>query len=296
MPNYTVSFRAMGSQIQVWLNVDDERDAAILQQVPACFEAWEATLSRFRLGSELNQLNARAGEWVMVSRVLFDAIQVALEAAEMTGGLVTPLILPALEAAGYDHSFDAAEFSPGASRPLTAIPAWREIELDHGKSRVRLPAGARIDLGGTAKGWAAQQTADWLSHSGPCLVDAGGDLVARGSPDGSGGWQVSVLGTGDREDTLLLVNAAIAMSGTDYRRWTRDGKAFHHLIDPRTGSPTDSDIVTATACAPDAVQAEAWAKATLIGGSLPGLPARVVRRDGSVSQNPGFESLLLGTG
>src|SRR5438128_7403834 len=117
MPNFTVSFRAMGSQIQVWLNVADERDAAILQQVPACFEAWEATLSRFRPESELSQLNAHAGQWVTVSPVLFDAIHAAIEAAEMTGGLVTPLILLALEAAGYDHNFDPMIFTPGADLP-----------------------------------------------------------------------------------------------------------------------------------------------------------------------------------
>ncbi len=297
MPNFTVTFRAMGSQIQVWLNVQRPEDADLLQQVPACFEAWEATLSRFRPESELSRLNAHAGEWVRVSPVLFEAVSVSLEAARMTDGLVTPLILPALEAAGYDHSFDPGVFAPGApdaTQAANGVPDWHDIKLDERKRLVRLPTGARIDLGGTAKGWAAQQTAEWLRQVGPCLVDAGGDMVARGTPDSSGGWVVLTPGTEDPDvlDSVLLVDAAIATSGVDYRRWTRDGKAFHHLIDPRTGQPAESDIVTATVCAPNAVQAEAWAKATLIGGSLPDFPALAVHQDGSATFNPEFEALL----
>ncbi len=101
----------------------------------------------------------------------------------MTGGLVNPLVLPALEAAGYAHSFETETFEPGAESPVATVWDWHDIELDADRRQIRLPAGSRIDLGGTAKGWAAQQTASWLSQTGPCLVDAGGDIVARGTPE-----------------------------------------------------------------------------------------------------------------
>src|SRR5437762_12126605 len=106
MSNYSVQFKAMGSHIQAWLTADSVDEAQILTQLPTWFEEWEAALSRFRPTSELSRLNAQAGEWVIVSPVLFQNIADARDAAEMTDGVFNPLILNALEAAGYDRSFE----------------------------------------------------------------------------------------------------------------------------------------------------------------------------------------------
>jgi thiamine biosynthesis lipoprotein len=207
------------------------------------------------------------------------------------------LILPALEAAGYDHSFDLASFVPGSGTAVAAVPDWRDIGLDADESCIYLPPGSRIDLGGVAKGWIVQQIADRLAGAGPCLVDAGGDLVARGKPVESDlvGWLVTTPGSpatnAEGARHILLCDAAVATSGVDYRRWSRDGQDFHHLIDPRTGLPARSDVLTATVVAPDAVQAEAWAKASLIDGTLPDLPALFVYHNSSTSCNAVFEKL-----
>jgi thiamine biosynthesis lipoprotein len=297
VPNFTVDFKAMGTTVRAWLNVPNPDRAQVLQQVPAWVETYEATLSRFRPTSELSYLNAHAGHWVRVLPLLFRAVSVAVQAADMTGGLVNPLILPALEAAGYDHSFDPVSFRPGSRAAIADIPDWREIGLDSDESCIYLPPGSKIDLGGVAKGWIVQQVASRLNGAGPCLVDAGGDLVARGKPVESGldGWLVTTPGSPNADTGsprhILLRNAAVATSGVDYRRWSRNGQEFHHLIDPRTGLPARSDVLTATVVAPDAVQAEAWAKASLIGGALPDLPALFVYHNGSTSCNAHFEEL-----
>ena len=298
MPNFTINFKAMGSTIDVWLNANNNDEARILTDIPGLFERWEDRFSRFRPTSELSQLNANAGHWQQLSLVMSDLVDLALKAAAATNGLFNPLILTALEAAGYDHSFnDPAAFVPGNVLSPAAVPDYRDIEYDAQRHLLHLPAGSRLDLGGIVKGWAAQQAADYLSQVGPCLVDAGGDMVGSGSPDETGGWLVNI--PHPHTDQILrvvrLTNAAIATSGSDYRRWIRDGHTYHHLIDPRTGQPAQSDILSATVIAPNGVDAEIWAKAALISGSaseLPELPTVLIHNDGSVQYSPQFQSLL----
>jgi FAD:protein FMN transferase len=278
----------MGSHLQAWLTANSADEAQILSQLPIWFEEWEAVLSRFRPTSELSRLNAHAGEWVTVSPALFQNIADARDAAEMTRGVFNPLILNALEAAGYDRSFEpgmtAAHHDLVVSQPVASAQA---IELDEANQAVYLPAGARIDLGGIAKGWAAQQTADRLAEIGPCLVDAGGDLVAYGSPDDSGGWGAHVQTPDGAQTlyTLLLADQAMATSGTDYRRWERGGQTMHHLVDPYTGRPAESPIVQATVIAPDATLAVVWAKVGLMTRTFPDFPAVFVYHDGTVLSN-----------
>jgi thiamine biosynthesis lipoprotein len=152
----------------------------------------------------------------------------------------------------------------------------------------------QIDLSGLAKGWAAQQAADRLSKIGACLVDVGGAIVARGAPDDSGGWLVSIHKP-DRPGilyTLLLTDSAVATSGADYRHWIRDSKLYQ-LKDSHVGRSGNSDILSATVVAPDAIQAETWANAARISGKLPQFPTVLVRQGGSVVCNPEIESLCI---
>jgi len=297
MQNFTISFNAMGSHMQVWLNVANADDAQILERVPDWFEEWEAQFSRFRNDSELTRLNRRAGQhvgqWMSASRLMLDVLSRALRGAEETDGLFNPLILSALKAVGYGHSFEPETFIPDRATQGVTVPDFRQIEIDHERSLIRLPLGAQIDLGGVVKGWAAQETANRLSQIGACLVDAGGDLVGVGSPDDSGGWLVSVPNpvTAEIEAVILLKDGAIATSGTDYRRWMRDGEFLHHIIDPRTGKSATSDIVSATVAAPDAVTAEVWAKAAVIAEVSTRFPTLLVHHDGSSVYNQEFTSL-----
>ena len=308
---YAISFRAMGSQFNAWLETSADGEA-ILQRVPAWAEAIEARLSRFRQETELSRLNARSGKWVVVSDMLFQAVIKARHATQITAGLVNPLVLPALIAAGYAHSFaDMTHRGSRAPEPIAApvlVPDWRGIEIRRNHNAIRLPAGSQIDLGGTAKGWTAAQIAGRLSAYGPCLVDAGGDLAARGKPRGQVGWQVDVAEPGRSNEvpplaSVMITDLAVATSGIDYRRWVRNGTWQHHLIDPHTGQPAVTDVLAATVIHPDASLAEGYAKALVLLGSARGLEwivrqpqraALVVRTDGAVLATADFQSHMVG--
>lgn len=302
-----ITFRAMGSQFNVWLETETDGEA-VLRQVPGWVEAIEARLTRFRPESELSRLNEHCGRWVSVSDTLLQAVLAARRAAWLTDGLCNPLVLPALIAAGYEHSFaEMQRAGLNDSRAVSApvlVPDWRGIAIKPKHHLVRLPAGAQIDLGGTGKGWSAQQIANRLAAYGPCLVDAGGDLVARGKPQGLPGWRVDVDEPGQPDasppvSSILVSDAAVATSGIDYRRWMRGGQPQHHLIDPRTGQPAVTNVLAATVVHSDAALAEAYAKALVILGSAEGLnwimrqprrAALVVRTDGAVLATSDFLS------
>ncbi len=265
----------MGCQMLAVLDSESGTASQRLALAPEWFEVWEQRLSRFREDTELSRLNARPGVPFRVSPVLWDVLQTAMRAARESDSLVVPTMLEALEAAGYDRTFDALPLSGVLQRPASPAGDWREIEMDPASRSVRLPGGIRLDLGGIAKGWAADRAAGRLAGQGPSLVDAGGDIAVSGPQASGQGWPVGVADPAAEADgvleTLRLMKGGVATSGRDYRRWQREGVWQHHIIDPRTGLPAETDVLSATVVAPSARQAEVAAKVTLILGNNEGL-------------------------
>jgi thiamine biosynthesis lipoprotein len=313
-----VEFRAMGCSVRAVLSTGEGGTVDRLAEVAGWFGGWEADLSRFRGDSELSRLNA-SGRWPMaVGPALWSVLQAAVRAAAWSGGLVVPTLLADVERAGYDLSFgtpaagrpDAAQGGGGCAgcqgtglavgrRRHSRTADWRDIRLDADHRTVTLPPGVRLDLGGIAKGWAADEAAQRLAAHGSALVDAGGDIAVSGPPDaareGYALWPVAVADP-FRPDGYLTVlwlrQGGVATSGRDYRRWKRNGRWQHHIIDPRTGAPAVTDVLTATVIAPTACQAETAAKVALILGSRkalvwiearPTLAGLIVTEDGLVT-------------
>ena len=237
---------------------------APLEPIRAGIEAVAARLTRFDARSELSALNADPRTEVPASPLLRRAVQAALLGARRTGGLADPTLLDAVEAAGYARSrvgaapapLDAALRAAPLRRPATPGRRWRAIEVTD--ETIRRPPGLRIDLGGSAKGLAADWAASRLQ--GRFVVDCGGDVRVGGTHD------VALRGTAH---TLRVIGGAVATSGIDRRVWRRDdGSYAHHLLDPATGEPAWTGLVSATAMASTAIEAEALAKAALLAGPL----------------------------
>lgn len=270
-----LAFRAMGCQMLAVVETDSPAAEVALAQVPAWFENWEQRFSRFRPDSELMRLNQAAGRPVPVSAVLWEVVAAALEAEKASGGLVTPTLLKELLAAGYDRSFDdlPAETAAGAAPSSRRTASARAVQRNARARTLTLAAGVQLDLGGIVKGWAADRAARRLGQYGPALVDAGGD-IALSAPPSAGAWPIGVADplTPDEDVEVLHVDrGGVATSGRDYRRWQQGGVWRHHLLDPRTGQPAETDVLSATVVAPSAREAEMAAKAALLLGSQAGL-------------------------
>jgi thiamine biosynthesis lipoprotein len=243
------TFKAMGTDIE--LLVRAQGPEAELEEAKAEFHRLEALLTRFDPTSELSQLNADGS--IQAGPELREVVELALAGRAETGGRFDPTVHDALVEAGYDCTFD--ELPADGPAPAAGTPCGGGVRVSG--SRIELDEGVRLDLGGIGKGYAAERAATILSASGPCLVNAGGDIALRGV------WTIGV----DEGLTLELAGAGLATSGRDRRAWYRGGKEQHHLIDPATGEPAACDLLRASVVGRDAVQAEIWAKALFLAGS-----------------------------
>lgn len=270
----TVEFRAMNTEILLAAEGKPEIVARGFAQAEKFIHAAAARLTRFSATSELAALNRSAGEWFRAADDLFDLVREAREYFDQTKGLFDPTILAALEAAGYDKSMDELRAHGVTVSPHHATRTkfdFRAVEFDAARGALRLPRGMRIDLGGIAKGWIAEAAALLLAdYAAACVVDAGGDMFAIGLPQDADGWDIEIEDPRDVSATLAILRmqpGAVATSSITKRRWQKNGSSQHHLIDPRTGAPAQTDWLAVTVTAPHATTAEVFAKALLIAGS-----------------------------
>jgi len=231
-------------------------------------EAWvrslQARLTRFEPDSELSRLNAAAGAWFPVSDELEELLRESLRAWELSGGLVNVAVLPALRGIGYERPLRMG--TPGGvevAAPVALRPLPEVLEVAPG--RARLEPGAGLDLGGLAKGWMADRLAERLGEN--ALANLGGDLCARGAGPAGEGWPVDFAGV-----TVMLREQGAATSSTRKRAWQMGVQRVHHLIDPRTGAPAESDLTQVSVVASSAARAEVFAKAALLLGSAAATP------------------------
>jgi thiamine biosynthesis lipoprotein ApbE len=291
------SWRALGTQVRIVVAEGRQLDDARCM-LEADLAEVDAACSRFRPDSELSGL-PRDGRPVTVSPVLAEAIGVALRAAALTEGDVDPTVGGALAALGYDRDFaQVPPEAPALEQRVTAgmIPGWRSVRLDG--DVLTLPPQASIDLGATAKAWAADRSAARIAGrlGQGVLVSLGGDIAVAGPPP-AGGWTIRVQDvTGDPDDdpngpysVVAISDGGLATSSTAVRRWRRGGSVLHHILDPRTGSPAGTTWRTVSVAAGTCADANAASTAAVIRGrqapawlARHGLAARLVDARGLV--------------
>ncbi len=246
---------------------------------------------RFTPDSDVSRINSSAGRLVPVSRQTVTLVDIALRAAAESRGTVDPTIGEHLLRAGYADDIGRIRdlLVPTGAAPTVAAD-WRRVRVDRELSRIGVPAGMRLDLGATAKSWAADTAAHRIAGTlgTGVLVEIGGDVSVAGrkvSP-----WQVLVREqAGMPGQRIGLTRGGLATSSTTARRWrTADGEA-HHVIDPRNGLPAVGPWRTVTVWAPSAVEANTASTAAIVLGATAvdhldalGLAARLVDHDGAV--------------
>jgi FAD:protein FMN transferase len=274
-PMQAETFRAMGCPINVTIvGPDSGAFRREMIDIIAAAEDWEQRFSRFRADSEISRLHARAGTGpIPVSRELFILVERAIEESERSGGAFNPLVLGALQNAGYDRDFDdvrhRATWSNGAA---SAVPPLESITLNRRRQTIALAESAGIDLSGIAKGAFIDAVIERYAEAWPggCF-NAGGDVRVWGLPPDGDTWTVGLehpnwpeLDIAQVRLINLDVASAVATSGRNRRKWNTAQGVAHHLIDPSTGLPVEGDVVTATAFAADTITADIAAKTLFI--------------------------------
>jgi thiamine biosynthesis lipoprotein len=256
----------------------------------------EARWSRFRPDSELSTLNRAAGRPVAVSPETLTLLALAVLGWQTTAGRFDPTVLDALEAVGYDRSFDQllGDGPTDGARPAPGpAPGLAGLRINPEAGTVTLPARTRLDLGGIAKGYTADLLCAQLRTSGAtgACVNIGGDLRVSGTAPRGGPWTIAVPHPHDGQAaTLQLTEGAAATSSPLQRAWQAGGRPAHHLIHPHTSRPAQTDITQVTVVAAEAWRAEVATKATFLAG-LPdaltlathlGTEALVIDQDGGL--------------
>jgi thiamine biosynthesis lipoprotein len=292
----TRTIRAIGTSATVAV-LDAHLVDEAMEMLADDLDQLDVACSRFRSDSEIRRVEAvSGGTHVPVSPLLFDALDTAHRVAESTAGIVDPTVGSALFALGYDRDFDDLADDGGPVDPTpTPAPGWWWIELDPTSRTVAVPAGIRIDLGSTAKAFAADRAVTRIADALGCgaLVNLGGDVAVAGAPP-EGGWTVGIAerrdsGLDQLQQVIAVHTGGVATSGTTARTWTRHGRTMHHIVDPWTGEPAAPVWSLVSVAGGSCVEANAWSTAAVVWGddavgnlTAHGVDARLVSAEGRV--------------
>lgn len=230
----------------------------------------EGLLSRTRTGSEVTALYLAAPERVPVSADTRQVLALAQEWHEKTGGAFDVTLAPVTAAWGFGGSGDHQVPSPEKLEELLAMVDGSSLILTDTTAALPMK-GMELDLGGIAKGYAASRAEQALRSSGVehALLDLGRNITVIGTkPDGSN-WRVAVQdpANSDRAVGVLSLQDCSAVTSGGYQRYfEQDGVVYHHIIDPRTGYPADSGLISATVVCADSALADLLSTAVFVLG------------------------------
>lgn len=285
----TVTFQAFDTLCAVSADVD----AVGLREIETLCARYELLLSRFNPDSRLFALNAAAGKWIDVGDELADVLRAALGYCERTGGLFD------ITMGGVCRLWDFRRgIVPDGAAIAEALAHvdWRNVQVEGIRARITDPQ-ATIDLGGMAKGYIADRVIDLLKRRGATtgVINLGGNVACLGSkPDGSA-WNVGLRAPVPSGGSLQAASftsvsvrgKSVVTSGVYERTFMRNGRVLHHILDPRTGKPAETDVLSATVIADKSIDADGYTTALIIMGADEALTF--------AEQTPGIEAILLTT-
>ena len=240
----SVTFRAFDTVCAVSADVD----AAALREIEALCARDELLLSRFNPESRLFALNAAAGEWVDVGNELATVLRVALGYCERTDGLFDITMGDVCRL--WDFKRGVVPDDAAIAEALAHVD-WRNVQVEGTQARIIDPQ-TTIDLGGMAKGYIADRVIDLLKHCGATsgVINLGGNVAVLGEKAKDTPWNIAIERPySDRTEMMGYVSvkdATVVTSGIYERKFEQDGVLYHHVLDPHTGYPVDTDLEAVT--------------------------------------------------
>lgn len=274
----------------------------LMNELLAACQRYEDLLSKTIEGSDVYRINHAQGQTVTVDPETWEILHRAKEISAMSGGAFSVTIAPL--SALWDFT-GGTNRMPTEEERIAALPLVDDSAIQLGEGcTVTLPAGMQVDLGGIAKGYIADQLAEMLRGRvlGGIISLGGNTYVVGDKPDGTSntiGVQDPFDGTGALEGVLRAKNISVVTSGTYERGFAGpDGTWYHHILDPKTGLPAESDLVSATLVMTSSMDADALATACIVVGSEGalqlarelGLDALFITGDGQTLMTEGFQA------
>jgi thiamine biosynthesis lipoprotein len=269
-------WKALGTDIYVQILNDITFSGSDIERIflgiRDIYTRQEKIFSRFDGESELSQINIRLGEFVEASPEMLFISEKSIEYFQESERIFDPRILDTLEKIGYEKSFQENNFEGTVEniRKVGEISLKEDLQIK--KRKVKFLR--RMDFSGIVKGYITDRIADFLRQEGfkNFLVDSGGDIYASGKDRGKNRWGIALEGSKDENKVMLeLSDEAVATSGNVRKKWERDGKKFHHLINPHQPDYFSFDLQSVTVVEKTAEKADFLAKYLFLLGLEKGL-------------------------
>ena len=290
----------MGTEVSVYFwHADEARAQAIIEEVFTEVDRINALMSTYVESSRISEINRRAAdEPVFAEEELFQLIQRSLDISVLTHGAFDITY----DSVGQHYDFRERQRPDDATTEAERQHInFRYVTLDQGKSTVSFEEqGARINLGGIAKGYVVERGVDILRQHGVDngVVTAGGDSRLLGDRRGRP-WMIGIRDPrkeGEVAISVPLEDEAISTSGDYERYFDEEGIRYHHIIKPSSGRPVEG-IHSATVFGPDAVMTDALSTSVFVMGvdeglrligCLPDYEAIVIDADGQIFYSTGL--------
>ncbi|MCJ8013282.1 FAD:protein FMN transferase [Paenibacillus sp. KQZ6P-2] len=280
-----------------------------LEEIKQMLETINNELSRTLEGSEVYRINQAAGkEAVQVSQDTFDVLQKALDYAVQTGGLYDPTIGPLVSLWNIGNE-GAHVPSKAELDKAKGLIGYKDVIMNPKECTIKLarPSMA-LDLGGIGKGYAADRVAAYLKTQqvDSAMINLGGSsIIAMGSKPGGQSWNIGLQDPDQSRGTSLgnvqIINKTIDSSGVYERFFVENGVRYHHILDPRTGYPSQSGLKSVTIISDSATDADALSTAVFIMGldegmkyieKQPGIDAFFITDDNQIYQSSGLKNTI----
>lgn len=239
----------------------------------------EDKMSRHKTGSEVDLINQNAGlNAVTISPDTYFVIQNALDYAKKSNGAFNPLIGEIVDLWGIGTENARVPSLEERDNILPYIH-YDQIELRENPYTAKLSSNkVKLDLGAIAKGYAADQMRDILIEQGvsSALLALGGNVIVVGSKPGADFWSIGIqdplaADRGEAVGVLKVKDTSVVTSGNYERFFERDGVRYHHIMDPFTGSPAESGVISSTIITQSSMDADALSTAVYVLGKDAGL-------------------------
>lgn len=275
---------------------------ALLEEAFRLVKSYELMFSKTIPDSDVNKINSSYPEAVEVSSETVWLIKLAMDYNGLSGGLFDVTIGGAAELWKFDGTQNEPPEEDLLSEALKGVGA-ENILVEGNTVRLLNPA-TRIDLGGIAKGYIADRAAEFLLQKGVpgAVIDLGGDVKAVGRKDGKG-FRVGIINPlGEGFTGIIAVEGkSVVTSGSYERFFDFEGTAYHHIIDPFTGYPRATDILSATIITDECADGDALATIAFMLGkekalelieSIPGAEGIFVGVDGGIIYSSGVGNVI----
>ncbi len=272
----------------------------LMDEIWAECARYEGLLSRTIETSDVSRINKANGQTVTVDPDTWEILRRAREINRLTGGAFSVTIAPISTLWTFTGLVNNAVPTDEKRAELLPLVDDQKISLGEG-STVTLPAGMQVDLGGIAKGYIADRVAEMIRGRVTAgIISLGGNVYTVGCKPNGTKFAVGITDPWDSSRSLAAVytgDATVVTSGTYERGFNFGGQRYHHILDPKTGWPAQSDLISATFVMDSSMTADALATACIVLGSeqglalaqAQGLDAVFIKKDGTMLFTEGFE-------